>query len=354
MAKPNKELKKKILILGIAGAVYGSFRFLLPLVIPFLIAYGISLLLGPSSRFLASKLRTKREIRGKRRGIPVGVIGAVELVVILQLLLSGLYFGGKKLCMEAGRLFDQIPVWLDSMEQWINGICHQMELVFCLEKDYLVQLVGEMNAGLLTSLKNKVMPYLMSNSVLFFKIGMEIVIFTIILIIATALSLQETERWSERCKESVCRQEISIILRRLKIVCNAYLKTQGVIMLLTMCISTVAFWLLGNPYYILAGVGLGLVDALPILGTGTVLVPWAVISFIGGRWGTGLALLALYVICYFMREILEAKMMGGQVGLSPLETLIAMYVGLQLFGLPGFLLGPVGLLLIMDLVALLE
>ena len=61
-------------------------------------------------------------------------------------------------------------------------------------------------------------------------------------------------------------------------------------------------------------------------------------------------LLAIYIICYFLREMMEAKMMGDKVGLSPLETLISMYVGLQLFGLLGFLLGPIGLLLIEDIV----
>jgi len=64
--------------------------------------------------------------------------------------------------------------------------------------------------------------------------------------------------------------------------------------------------------------------------------------------------MGLYLICYFLREILEAKMMGDKVGLSPLETLIAMYVGLKLFGIPGFLLGPIGILLICDLLETLE
>ena len=61
-------------------------------------------------------------------------------------------------------------------------------------------------------------------------------------------------------------------------------------------------------------------------------------------------MLAIYLACYFLREILEAKLMGSRVGLSPLETLISMYVGLRLFGILGLILGPVGILLIGDLV----
>ena len=61
-------------------------------------------------------------------------------------------------------------------------------------------------------------------------------------------------------------------------------------------------------------------------------------------------MLAIYLACYFLRELLEAKLMGSRVGLSPLETLISMYVGLRLFGILGLILGPVGILLIGDMV----
>ena len=70
--------------------------------------------------------------------------------------------------------------------------------------------------------------------------------------------------------------------------------------------------------------------------------------FLGGQWGRGLLVFGLYLVCYFLREILEAKLMGNQVGLTPLETLASVYVGLQMFGLLGFLLGPVGLLLVKE------
>ena len=123
-------------------------------------------------------------------------------------------------------------------------------------------------------------------------------------------------------------------------------------MLLTTLICTGGFWLLKNPYYILAGMGIGILDALPIFGTGTILVPWGIFCFFQKRWGEGLILMALYLICYLLREILEAKMIGNRVGLTSLETLISMYVGLQLFGIAGFLLGPIGLLLIEEMVNL--
>ena len=92
----------------------------------------------------------------------------------------------------------------------------------------------------------------------------------------------------------------------------------------------------------MAGIGIGILDALPIFGTGTVLLPWAVWSAVTGEWRQAGILAALYAVCYFVRQILEARMMGGQVGLSSLETLAAVYVGLELFGFFGSDFGAPG------------
>ena len=74
----------------------------------------------------------------------------------------------------------------------------------------------------------------------------------------------------------------------------------------------------------------------------------ALFCFFRGQWGRGMAVLGIYGACYLLREILEARLMGDRVGLTPLETLASIYGGLQLFGLLGFLLGPVGLLIIKE------
>lgn len=91
-------------------------------------------------------------------------------------------------------------------------------------------------------------------------------------------------------------------------------------------------------------------DALPIFGAGTALVPWSLFLLFKREWGHALILFGLYLLCYFLREFTEAHLMGKKMGLSPLETLAAIYVGLQLFSLFGFLLGPIGLLIIKDFV----
>lgn len=348
MGKPEKKLKKIILIMGMTGAVYGSFRFLLPLVIPFLLSWGLAVMLRPSAQWIASRLRLK--VRGRERGIPVGLVGVTELLIILVQLCVILYLCGWRLCAEAGLLVDRIPVWIGELDVWLTGICHRLEAGLCLKENCLVLLMREMLKGLMRSMKDAAMPYLMVNSVSVFRWGIEATVVLVVILVSTGLALQEMGRWKKRCCMSLFQEEFTLIGRRISIVINAYLKTQLIIMTLTSVICVTGFWFLKNPYYILAGIGVGILDALPLFGTGTVLIPWAIFLLFRKEWLDGGVLIGIYLVCYFLREILEAKLMGEQVGLSPLENLIAMYAGLKLFGITGFLLGPVGLLLIEDLV----
>ncbi|MDR3645587.1 MAG: AI-2E family transporter, partial [Clostridia bacterium] len=91
---------------------------------------------------------------------------------------------------------------------------------------------------------------------------------------------------------------------------------------------------------------IAIVDILPILGTGTVLVPWAIIELVVGRQIFGLMLLLLYAIILVVRNILEPKIVGYHIGLYPLVTLIAMYVGLQAFGAVGLFTFPITVIVI--------
>jgi predicted PurR-regulated permease PerM len=94
---------------------------------------------------------------------------------------------------------------------------------------------------------------------------------------------------------------------------------------------------------------IALLDILPIVGTGTVLIPWAVISLIVGDYAKGICLLIMYAIITVIRQFIEPKIVGDQVGLHPVATLIAMIVGTKLFGAIGLFGLPISLAIIKDL-----
>lgn len=349
MERPTRKQRKMLLIIGITGAVYLSFKFLLPLVIPFLIAYGIALLLKPSALWVEK--RSKIRVKGREWRPSLGLIGGIEIFLLLLLLGWGIYAGGKRLGMEARLLCRNLPELLDRLDVWLTGLCFWMERVLHLQQGCLVAVLKDMLLDLGRAAKNSTMPFLVVNSMTIFRWMIQVTVITIILVVATVLSLQEMEILKTRRESSAFHSEFSILSSRLIMVGNAWLKTQLSIMTLTMIVCSLGLMLIKNPYNILLGIGIGLLDALPIFGTGTVLIPWSVFCLATGSWAKALVLMAIYVICYFLRQIMEAKLMGDKVGLSALETLISMYVGLQLFGLLGFVLGPIGLLIIEDLVA---
>ena len=119
-----------------------------------------------------------------------------------------------------------------------------------------------------------------------------------------------------------------------------------VLILTTFVILLAGFTWMGLEYALLAAVFTALVDALPVLGTGTVLVPWALGRLLLGDTGQALALLALYAVGMLVHTLLEPRLLAGQVDLPPITALLAMYLGFHFMGVGGMILLPIVLLLL--------
>jgi len=116
----------------------------------------------------------------------------------------------------------------------------------------------------------------------------------------------------------------------------AQLKLSGV----SAVILLLGLTLLRIPYAPLWAVGICLVDAFPILGTGTVLLPWALILFLQQDTARAIGILGIYAVVSVSRSVLEPRLLGQQLGLDPLATLIALYTGYKLWGIGGMILAP--------------
>ncbi|WP_033163956.1 sporulation integral membrane protein YtvI [Clostridium sp. KNHs205] len=120
-----------------------------------------------------------------------------------------------------------------------------------------------------------------------------------------------------------------------------FIKAYTAIISITFAELSIGFWILGIPSPFLFGLLVAIIDIMPILGTGAVLLPWSVIAFIIGNTKIGMGMLILYVVITVVRQILEPKIVGQQIGLYPIVTLILMYVGAQLMGVLGLLILPI-------------
>lgn len=123
-------------------------------------------------------------------------------------------------------------------------------------------------------------------------------------------------------------------------------KSYLLIMFITFCELAVGLTLMRVEYSLLLAVLIAVVDIFPVIGTGTVLIPWGLIALLTGNMALGLGILLLYVIITVVRNVLEPRIVGKRIGLHPLVTLILMYLGLHLFGIPGMFLLPLSFILL--------
>ena len=152
--------------------------------------------------------------------------------------------------------------------------------------------------------------------------------------------LPQIRKWLLR---RIPRQQLRSALesaRRMRKVLGRWLLAQGKLMSITFAIVAAGLTLLRIPSGMLWAVLVALVDALPILGTGTVLVPWSVVCFLQGDTPRALGILGIYITAALTRSMLEPKLLGKHLGLDPLVTLIALYIGYRLWGVGGMILAP--------------
>ena len=127
------------------------------------------------------------------------------------------------------------------------------------------------------------------------------------------------------------------------------MKAQGKIMLVVGMVCVLGLWLLGNPYFVLWGVLIGFLDALPVLGVGIILIPWAVSWLVRGNYWLALGYLMLFLAADLVRQFLEPKILGKEIGIHPALMLVSVYGGIFLYGVAGFVLGPVTVLIYMNI-----
>jgi len=121
---------------------------------------------------------------------------------------------------------------------------------------------------------------------------------------------------------------------------GGYFRAQYILMIMAGIISIIGLLILGNPYALLIGILLAVLDFLPVLGIGAVLWPWAAISVVMGNIHQAVGLMIIYGIITIARQVMQPKILGAQMGAHPLASLMSIYVGFRIFGLLGLIIGP--------------
>ena len=324
----------------IVGIVYLGFRFLLPVFLPFVLAYGVAVILRKPVHFLWKKLHIK----------PV-FGGAILLILFLVVAGGSIAYMVKLLLQQFAEFVGNYDAYAAEVDGYAETVCGRLDGWFRLDTGRSFYILSDGVDGILLFFKEELVPFLTRNSVKAAVSVTELVAAIIIIFVAVLLFLGEmVEKTKDRKKGkgmfSFLEKEWHQIRGELSDAGIAYVKTQLILIFLVSLVCTLGLCMIKNPYALLFGVGIAVFDAFPVLGSGLILMPWAVFSFIRGKAFAGAVLLTLFGMCQFLREYLEPKLLGGKMGIRPVQSLMAVYIGYELFGILGLFLGPFGVVLI--------
>ena len=343
----DKLLRRAAGVICAAGVLGGGWLLLeygLPLVAPFLLAWVVALAVHP----LAEKMSAHSHIPRRLCAALILTLGLLLLALLLTLAVNRLIFELQRLVgwlgNEGGTM---ITALFGRVTDWAAGLGESLPFLdFLWSSEELAGVWGsidEIAAGMIAEAASSLSSAIPAWIAAVLRALPGLALFLGAWIIASyyfcldlraihaALSVLVPPAWRLRLPE-LRRRAAGTALRWLR----AYL----LLLALTFCELLIGFSLLGLDYAFLLAMVIAIVDLLPVFGVGTVLIPWAAVLFLCGNYSLGLGILIIYGVVAIVRQIAEPRIVGGSIGLHPLLTLAAMYIGFKLFGLAGMLLSP--------------
>ena len=324
--------KKPLLILLAVGGAWFAVRFLLPLVLPFLLGGLLALAAEPAVSFGVRKMHMSRRLSACLGVTATLLMLAAVLSVVMAVLVKELgHLAGGLPDVRAGVtvLEDWLLSLADRAPEGIRALAQRSVLSVFDDGTALMHQVESRLPGMLTTVVSGV-----GSSV----VGAGTGLLSAFLISIRLPKLRQS--MGEKLPKS-WQEKWTPMITKLKDGAVGWCKAQGKLLLVMWGVVSFGFLLIGITYGPMWALVVALVDAVPILGTGIVLVPWGIVRLLQGDNLQAIGLFCTYGAAVITRTVLEPKMVGHQLGLDPLVTLVAVYVGFRLWGIPGLLLTPI-------------
>lgn len=341
--KTTQKYKKLLLVTLVAVVVYIVLKYFLALLLPFVLAYFICRLLYPWAEKLAQKLH-----------LPLSLCSAV-LVCIFSAVFIIISAGVSWYLLSQ---FGKLSQGLLHSEAWLSGlldkVCAGVSSVTGDSSESVRELLCGWGEKLMEWLHER-MPEITAGLLVPFAKGMgAFFVISVISVVGAVLLMKNKKRIARQLKNNPFAREITSLTGRVCQVSAGFFKCQIIIIGIIALILSVGLLLLGNSYAVLIGVTVAVLDALPVIGSGTVLLPWAVLHLIDGNYIHAVVLVILYILATVVREALEPRLMGDKLGINEFYMLMATFIGLALFGFSGIFLGPLGMVMILEILKQIE
>lgn len=340
----NKVIKNIFILVLSIVAVYFAFK-LAVFYLPFLIAFIVSLILEPIIKLLMKKVKLTR----KASAIIIFIIAIAVIIGLLIWIIT-------TLVTETSKLLSNINVYIDTGYEIFQNIISKIDLSkFNIPENVMnvIQNSGMEFLGTITNWIKNVLTNLIEFITSVPTIGIYCVITLIALYFMCADKIYMIDQLEHHLPETWVKR-IGVHLRALIKSLGGYLKAEVILVIISFFISLIGlyiFYFLGwnIEFPLLIALGIAFVDALPIFGSGTVMLPWAGFLAFTGDLKLAIGIFVLWCIMSIVRQFLEPKIVSGSIGIHPIFTLIAMYTGFKFIGVFGLLLGPIILIILKNI-----
>lgn len=337
----TRVLKRILYVVLILIGLYLAFKLSI-FYMPFLIAFIISLIIEPAIRFIMRKMKLTRKISS-----------IIIFVIVSAIILGGLIWGLISLFSEASNLLHGLNGYVEKIYILFQNLTNQFDFDRIYLPNEIRTILQNSTGGLLNTVSTWIRNAL--NGLLNIITSMpSIAIYFVITIMALYLICVDKVYILDQIEHHFPQKwvfKLGMHIRELTKTLGEYLKAEATLILVSFIISLVGLYILkfanfNIEFPLLMAIFIGFIDALPILGSGTVMIPWAIISGLNGDLKLGIAIIILFAIMSIIRQFLEPKLVSKHIGTHPIFTLIAMYTGFRFIGVFGMLIGPIILIII--------
>lgn len=342
----TRVFRRILYVIFILIGLYLAFRLSI-FYMPFLIAFIISLIIEPAIRFIMRRMKLTRKTSS-----------IIIFVIVSVIILGGVIWGVISLFAEASNLLQGLNGYVEK----IYTLFHDFTNQFNYNKIHLPNEINKIFQNSTNGLLNNISNWIRSSLTALLNIVTSIptiAIYFVITIMALYLICVDKVYILDQIEHHLPKKwvfKLGTHIRELTKTLGGFLKAEITLIFVSFIISLVGLYILkianfNIEYPLLMALFIGFVDALPILGSGTVMVPWAVISGLNGDIKLGIAIIVLFAIMSTIRQFLEPRLVSKHIGTHPIFTLIAMYTGFKFMGIIGMLIGPIILIIIKNVFA---
>ena len=339
----EQQAKKSFIISFIFAALVGliiyiSGKFLFQYLFPFVIAAIIAWFVQKPAKYLSERTRFKR-----------GTCAAVLSVFIYIGAALILFFAFSGIVSAFRGLMGEVPAILEFLEEFVLKLKNSFSVILSGISEELSHQVNDIALSMLANVKARISNGFSGMAASLASRLPSFLFSSIVTLVAGCFIAKDFEQLSRFIRELLGEKIFGNIIKIKYIVVTSVLrllKGYLILMIITFSELTVGFFIMGISYAPLLALLISFVDLLPVFGTGTVLIPWSIAEFISGNTGRGVGIVLIYITVSVVRNFLEPKIIGKQMGINPLFTLIAMFAGLKIFGFLGLVLFPVTLIVV--------